>query len=500
MKQFASGLILVVWLAGLLPLPAGEIHDAAAAGDVEKVRALLKAKPELANMRELGTTPLHEAAAHGRLPVVELLLASGADPNARNSSGLTPLKVALGYGQKEVAEFLRQHGGVVSLAAPTNAPPAAPAVAAPAPIPAAPPPSVPVPPVSPIAPEVKSPAPPTNRPPAAPAVMSPVLFPIHDAAEAGDAEQVKALIKDWPDLLEAEDGKGKTPLHVAAANARTNVALVLLSRHANLGAKTKAGWTPLHFAAQTGDPATVALLLAYGAPVNARTLTDLTPLHLAASGGRVEAARLLLDHHAEVNVHEKASGSTPLHFAAESGSQRMVELLLARGADSNARDAQGQTPLREHGAQEPQNKPLSPLEQSLVDYYRGIDQAFRSGSASERKKALLSMVPARSDVEKIFPKHSAEAWKIVEQLNKEVHAALDKSLKDGAKEPPAGKIEPAPPSQAVQQYQAKGWIAADVPVYTLVVYRKGGRSIAEEYCFVNNHWVPLPPPNRIFAH
>ena len=59
----------------------GEIHDAAAKGDLRKVKALLKEHPELVSAKEggLGWTPLHVAAYGGHKDVVELLLDKGAD-------------------------------------------------------------------------------------------------------------------------------------------------------------------------------------------------------------------------------------------------------------------------------------------------------------------------------------------------------------------------------------------------------------------------------------
>ena len=518
-----------LWTTGAL-LRAGEIQDAAAAGDLEKVRTILKAKPELANARDLGTTPLHEAASHGYLPVVELLVTSGADVNVLNSSKLTPLRLALGYQRKEVAEFLRQHGGLVSLTNATPTEPVAPPVAlpptnaAPAPRPALPVavPEVrrpdallqprPAPPVTP-PPVVDLPVAPPANPPVVPPAITPVTVPIHDSAELGDAEAVRAALREWPELLEAEDDKGLTPLHVAVTNAKTNVVLVLLARRARVQAATKFGWTPLHFAATNGFAPSVTLLLAYGANVNAQTTLGLTPLHLAARAGHLEVTRLLLESHANVNATEKSTGATPLHLAAENGRQAVVELLLAKGADVNAPNANGETPLtiasasgleamadvlRRAGARGPQLQPLSAQEQSLVEHYRGFDQVFRAGSTSEKKKAVLNTVPTKADVQKLFPAHADRAWKVVEQLNQQIHTAVSKGFKNATQEAPLSAVKPAPPSAYVQQCQTKGWLAADVPIYTLIVTKKGGRVTGEAYCFVNNRWLPLPPLDKIF--
>ena len=86
----------------------GEIHDAAKAGDLAKVRALLKENPNLVLSKEdkEGRTSLHLAALEGRKDVVELLLASKAEVNAKDNKGETPLHMAARKGRKDVVELL----------------------------------------------------------------------------------------------------------------------------------------------------------------------------------------------------------------------------------------------------------------------------------------------------------------------------------------------------------------------------------------------------------
>jgi ankyrin repeat protein len=86
---------------------SGEIHDAAAGGDLEKVKALLKDNPELVFTKDKdGSTPLHMAAALGHKAVTELLLANKAEVNAKNYQGIAPLHLAAVNNLKEVAELL----------------------------------------------------------------------------------------------------------------------------------------------------------------------------------------------------------------------------------------------------------------------------------------------------------------------------------------------------------------------------------------------------------
>ena len=57
--------------------------SAAAAGDIPRLRAMLKEDPDVAKATILGGwTPLHDAARNAQVKTVELLLEHGADPNA----------------------------------------------------------------------------------------------------------------------------------------------------------------------------------------------------------------------------------------------------------------------------------------------------------------------------------------------------------------------------------------------------------------------------------
>ena len=64
------------------------IHEAADAGDLERVRQLLDAEPQLIGRADRkGGTPLHRAVMAAAHPVIELLLARGADVHARHGAG-----------------------------------------------------------------------------------------------------------------------------------------------------------------------------------------------------------------------------------------------------------------------------------------------------------------------------------------------------------------------------------------------------------------------------
>jgi ankyrin repeat protein len=54
---------------------------------------------------------LHKAVKAGDLERVKTMVKSGADLNQKNIYGRTPLAVAEQFSQAEIAEFLRRHGG-----------------------------------------------------------------------------------------------------------------------------------------------------------------------------------------------------------------------------------------------------------------------------------------------------------------------------------------------------------------------------------------------------
>ena len=71
----------------------------------------------------------------------------------------------------------------------------------------------------------------------------------YEAAREGDLEQVKALLKDNPDLVFCKDSYGMSPLHWAASSGRKNVAEFLLANKAQIDSRDNIGQTPLHLAA-----------------------------------------------------------------------------------------------------------------------------------------------------------------------------------------------------------------------------------------------------------
>jgi uncharacterized protein len=174
-----------------------------------------------------------------------------------------------------------------------------------------------------------------------------------DAAAAGDAETVRRLLDEQPDVASAYTDEGWTALHLADT---TEIAAMLLDAGADINARNRhkfagPGNSPLSAAVYQDRRDVVRLLIDRGADVNQGDNAGFTPLHLAVALGRIEAARILLESGADPNVRTNTTGGkqwankTPLDLLAdedrtgEEGSKIPAEV-----------DAQISSLLRRHGA------------------------------------------------------------------------------------------------------------------------------------------------------
>ena len=155
------------------------------------------------------------------------------------------------------------------------------------------------------------------------------------AVSKGDARRVTAILRRKPEFASMTDDKGRTALHnlpVCAQGDNVAVAQALISHGANVNARDGQGSTPLHLAAYGRGPKLIGFLLAHGAEVNARDRAGDTPLHVAAGFGLPMSAGLTR------SGRRAAEAMQTIQVAA-------TKVLLASGADAKARNAQNQTPL-----------------------------------------------------------------------------------------------------------------------------------------------------------
>jgi len=332
---------------------------------------------------------------------------------------------------------------------------------------------------------------------------------LHMAARSGDSEIAQMLIANRA-LVDVSDNFGNTPLLVALQSSAAET----LDEGGGLAAKTSGteGLSMSRLQQQQLQLAT--LLVRQKANVNARNRAGAAPLSEAVRLGNQPVVELLLTAGANPDVAEPATGQSPLHVAAGRGQLAMVQLLLRQRAAVNSLDARGETPLchalrggrtntmavlRAAGGNTGEMRPLDATEQSLVKFYEQTEQALQKAGPAEKARIIIALNPTKADCERMFPKHAALAWKVVDEINRQIKQAFSKPLPDAEQGREIWRVAPEPAGLVVQQWRSQGALTRDLPVYSLAVSKVGLTSRPGDYCLVNGHWVIMPPLRTIAA-
>ena len=166
---------------------------------------------------------------------------------------------------------------------------------------------------------------------------------IGDAAERGDIEVVRALIKKHVDV-NAPSADGTPALHWIVRMQDVETARFLVKAGADADRSNRYGVRPLHLAINNGDVAMVKLLLSAHADATSSDATGESCLMMAARGGNVEIVNALLEKRAAVDAADPEYRQTPLMFAARAGHAPVVSLLIKHGAKVDAQTRTGPTP------------------------------------------------------------------------------------------------------------------------------------------------------------
>lgn len=269
---------------GRRPLDTIMDHYSYSYSDHSEIIGMLLSKganPDLSPLPAMQCAPLHIAARNGNLGTLKQLAAHNPriDQPGRAKSNLTPYMAALESGRDAAADFLQEHGANI---------------------------------------------------------LRKDRFQrgaLHFAARGGASQQMDKLLA-IPELLkdiDAQDGKGRTPLHHACLKYQHGLAGKLLEKGANPNIFDAEGKAPLHRAIENSYMSdfldTFAEHLGDKADWNMPTKDGDTPLHVAIKNTQQPVFERLLELGADP-VRGGAGGITPLQAAIMADHEDMVTLTI----------------------------------------------------------------------------------------------------------------------------------------------------------------------------
>jgi len=280
---------------------ATALYAAAGQADPAIAAKLLAAGADANKALPSGETPLMVAASRGNVETVRALLSGGATPNTKQSgTGHTALMWALAERQSAVVEELVKRGADVNIGSSTG--------------------------------------------------FTPLMF----AAQQGDLESTRTLLKAKANANDAQPKTGLTALMVGAAMVQTPVVEALLENGADPNSLDKNGYTSLHRVVRDSDYGIdvgrkdqilkiVKTLLKHGANPNARLVQDKKIAALEIKNG---SNAQTYEKRTAVTVTEiDLQGATPLFLAAEVNNLDVIKALVEAEADPLLASERGTTPL-----------------------------------------------------------------------------------------------------------------------------------------------------------
>lgn len=333
MRRFISTCALAVALtvAANAWMADSPVADAAARGDREAVKSLLKGAADVNAAQGDGMTALHWAAMNGDAELAQMLIVAGANLKATTRlGGYTAVYLAAQQGHATVLEALIK-GGADAKSGNANG-----------------------------------------------------TTPLMVASASGDVDTVRVLVEHGADVNAKDGVREQTPVMYAAASNRAAVIEYLASKGANLkqtnkvsdlsnlsregsgfGGNPAVPGAPAPGQGAPGAPAGPGGPGGPGAPgagaqrrpqmpgvdrnyqLNELIVAQggLTPLLYAVRQGYTESTDALLKAGADINQPAKGDGTTPLLMAIVNGHFDLALSLLNKGADPKVQSLNGVGPL-----------------------------------------------------------------------------------------------------------------------------------------------------------
>lgn len=308
------GLVAALAVGANATIAESPVADAAARGDRDAVKALLKQAADVNAAQGDGMTALHWAAMNGDADLAQMLIVAGANVKATTRLGsYTPLYLASQQGHGKIIQALLKAGGDVKAGTPNG------------------------------------------------------TTPLMVASASGELDAVRVLVESGADVNAKDGVRSQTPLMYAAASNRSAVIAFLASKGADVKATNKVsdlanlsresagfGGNPqVPGAPGQGAPAAPPARRGPMPGVDRNYQLNeligaqggLTPLLYAVRQGYQESTDALLTAGADVNQVSAGDGTSPLMMAIINGHFEVAKSLLEKGANPNVAASNGVAPL-----------------------------------------------------------------------------------------------------------------------------------------------------------
>ncbi len=266
-----------------------------------------------------GNTPLHIATEKSNASLVALLLNNGASPHAKNENGNTPLHITK---NSAIAQLLIQNGADIMAKNNSGEIPLIPALS-------------------------------SNNASLIQLLSKGIDLAtrdaynnslLHHSIAVHNTEFTETLLNKAPQLINATNNNGDTPLAFAIKNKKNDLAKKLIAHNASINTQNKQGRTPLLEGIMNDNIEGALLLLQHNANPNLADNNSDTPLAFAIKNKKNDLAKKLIAHNASINTQNK-QGKTPLFEGIMNNNTEGALLLLQHNADPNLANYQGEAPL-----------------------------------------------------------------------------------------------------------------------------------------------------------
>lgn len=144
---------------------------------------------------------------------------------------------------------------------------------------------------------------------------------IFELARRGSLKDFKLAVRNNPELINAQDQRGSTPLVLACYYNNESVVSFLIDKVNNIDGTTKDG-SPLMAAAVKGYNSIAKALLAAGADPNTEDANQTTALHYAVMFKNYDLSVMLLESGADPK-HKNNVNQSPLDLAVVQNDKRL---------------------------------------------------------------------------------------------------------------------------------------------------------------------------------